>query len=130
MRVMVIGKASRSSEAGVMPPQEDMEWMIRFNEAMLKAEILKSADGLKPSWSGKRVRFPRGGGPLVTDGPFAATRRPIAGYWVWDLKSTGEALEPRWQRGRLGRCPGVLDTRRPGDQPAGTYVNRTTPSPT
>lgn len=99
MRVMVIMKASRSSEAGVMPRQEDMERMIRFNEEMLKAGILKSADGLKPSRFGKRVTFRPGGGTSVTEGPFAATRELIAGYWVWDVKSMDEALE--W----LKRCP-------------------------
>ncbi len=106
MQVMVIIKATRSSEAGVMPGQEDMEKMIRFNEEMLQAGILKSADGLKPSRFGKRVTFRRGGATSVTEGPFAATKELIAGYWIWDVKSMDEALE--WVK----RCPDPM----PGEE--------------
>ncbi len=106
MQVMVIMKATRSSEAGVMPSQEDMARMIRFNEEMVAAGILKSADGLKPSRFGKRVRFLQGGGTAVTDGPFGATRELIAGYWVWEVKSMDEALE--WVK----RCPDPM----PGEE--------------
>lgn len=106
MRVMVIVKASRSSEAGVMPSQADMARMIRFNEEMLAAGILKSADGLKPSRFGRRVTFHRGGGKAVTEGPFAEPQELIAGYWVWDVSSMDEALE--WVK----RCPDPM----PGEE--------------
>ena len=106
MQVMVIIKATRSSEAGVMPGQEDMEKMIRFNEEMLQAGILKSADGLKPSRFGKRVTFRRGGATSVTEGPFAATKELIAGYWIWQVKDMDEALA--WLR----RCPDPM----PGEE--------------
>jgi hypothetical protein len=106
MRVMVIVKASRSSEAGVMPSQADMERMIRFNEAMLAAGILKSADGLKPSRFGRRVTFRRSGEKAVVEGPFAEPHELIAGYWVWDVSSMDEALE--WVK----RCPDPM----PGEE--------------
>ena len=99
MQVRVIMKASRSSEAGAMPRAEDMERMIRFNEKMVAAGILKSADGLKPSRFGKRVTFHVDGGRSVVDGPFANPKELIAGYWIWEVKSMDEALE--WAR----RCP-------------------------
>jgi hypothetical protein len=106
MRVMVIVKASRSSEAGVMPSQADMERMIRFNEEMLAAGILKSADGLKPSRFGRRVTFLRDGEKAITEGPFAETRELVAGYWVWDVASMDEALA--WVK----RCPDPM----PGEE--------------
>jgi hypothetical protein len=93
MRVLVILKATKSSEAGAMPRQEDIEKMVRFNEEMVKAGILKSADGLKPSKFGKRVKFRGNGKPSVTDGPFAETKELIAGFWLWEVKSMDEALE-------------------------------------
>jgi hypothetical protein len=92
MRVMVILKATPNSEAGVMPKTEDIEAMIRFNEEMVKAGILKSADGLKPSKFGKRVTF-RKGKKSFTDGPFAETKELVAGYWIWEVKSMDEAIE-------------------------------------
>ena len=73
--------------------------MIRFNEEMVKAGILKSADGLKPSKFGKRVTFRANGKKSFTDGPFAETKELIAGYWIWEVKSMDEALE--WAK----RCP-------------------------
>lgn len=99
MRVMVILKATSNSEAGQMPTTEDMERMIRFNEEMVNAGILKSADGLKPSKFGKRVTFHPKGKKSVTDGPFAETQELIAGYWIWEVKSMDEAME--WAL----RCP-------------------------
>jgi len=99
MRVIVILKATADSEAGVMPPQEDIATMIGFNEEMVKAGILKSADGIKPSKFGKRVTLRRQSKPSVTDGPFAETKELIAGFWIWDVKSMDEALE--WAQ----RCP-------------------------
>jgi len=99
MRVLVILKATRNSEAGVMPSQADIEAGIRFNEEMTKAGILKAADGLKPSKSGKRVSLRAHRKPSVTDGPFAETKELVAGYWLWEVKSMEEALE--WAQ----RCP-------------------------
>ena len=99
MRVMVIVKASPKSEAGVMPTEKDFAAMGRFNEELVKAGIMKSGDGLKPSRFGKRVTFKPGGKKSVSDGPFAATRELIAGFWLWEVKSMDEALE--WVK----RCP-------------------------
>ncbi len=93
MRVMVILKATPNSEAGVMPRMEDIEKTIRFNEEMVKAGILKGADGLKPSKFGKRLRFRPHRKPSVTDGPFAETKELVAGYWIWEVKSMEEAME-------------------------------------
>jgi hypothetical protein len=93
MRVMVIMKSTAESEAGAMHGKEDMEKMIAFHEVMVKAGVLKDADGLKPSKFGKRVRFRRNGKPSITDGPFAETKELIAGYWVLEVKSMDEALE-------------------------------------
>lgn len=106
MRVMVIMKASPNSEAGVMPRKEDFERMIRYNEELVKAGIMKSGDGLKPSKFGKRVTFRTNGKMSVTDGPFAETKELIAGYWMWEVKSMDEALE--WVK----RCP----TPMPGEE--------------
>ena len=99
MRVMVIMKATPNSEAGVMPVEKDFERMIRYNEELVKAGIMKSGDGLKPSKFGKRVTFRSNGKLSVTDGPFAETKELIAGYWLWEVKSMDEALE--WVK----RCP-------------------------
>jgi hypothetical protein len=99
MRVMVILKATASSEAGLMPASADIEAGIRFNEEMVKAGILKGADGIKPSRFGKRVTVRRHGKPSITDGPFAETKELVAGYWLWEVKSMDEALE--WAK----RCP-------------------------
>jgi len=99
MRVLVILKATANSEAGVMPSKDDIERGIRFNEEMVKAGILKAADGLKPSKFGKRVSLRAHRKPSVIDGPFAETKELIAGYWLWEVKSMDEALE--WAQ----RCP-------------------------
>lgn len=96
MRVLVIMKATKNSEAGVMPRKEDMEKMIGFHEELVKAGVLKAADGLKPSKFGKRVKFRGNGKPTVTDGPFAETKELVAGYWLFEVKSMDEALE--WVR--------------------------------
>lgn len=98
MKVMVIVKASRASEAGELPGREFLTEMGNFNEALANAGILLSMDGLHPSSKGKRVRF-SGRQRTVTDGPFAETKELIAGYWVWQVKSMDEAVE--WAR----RCP-------------------------
>ena len=93
MRVLVILKATAKGEAGVMPSMEDIQRGISFNEEMLKAGILKSADGIKPSKFGKRVVLRRNSKPSITDGPFAETKELIAGFWIWEVKSMDEALE-------------------------------------
>ncbi|NMO15097.1 YciI family protein [Pyxidicoccus fallax] len=105
MRVMVIIKATKNSEAGVMPDEKLMTDMGRFNEELVKAGIMLAGDGLHPSRRGKRVRF-SGGKKTVIDGPFAETKELIAGYWIWQVKSMDEAVE--WVR----RCPDPM----PGEE--------------
>ena len=104
MRVKVIVKATKTSEAGLRPgdPVFDklLEEMGAFNEELVKAGVLLAADGLHPSSKGKRVRFPRADRQrTVVDGPFAETKELIAGYWMWQVRSMDEAIE--WVR----RCP-------------------------
>ncbi|HEY4583286.1 MAG TPA: YciI family protein [Lysobacter sp.] len=101
MRVMVLVKASPSSEAGVMPEAELFEAMGRFNAELAKAGVLLAGDGLKPSSQGVRVRF-SGAARRVHDGPFAETRELVAGYWLWQVRSMDEAIE--WVR----RCPNPM----------------------
>lgn len=98
MRVMVIVKATKNSEAGIMPTEKLLTEMGKFNEELVKAGIMLAGDGLHPSSKGKRVRF-AGGKKTVLDGPFAETTELIAGYWIWQVKSMEEAVE--WVR----RCP-------------------------
>lgn len=92
MRVMVIVKASKDSEAGVLPSRELIEAMGKYNEELVKAGIMLAADGLGPSSKGKRVKF-SGDLRVVTDGPFAETKELIAGYWIWQVKSMDEAVD-------------------------------------
>jgi hypothetical protein len=92
MRVMVIVKASKESEAGVMPSQKLLAEMGKFNEELVKAGIMLEGEGLHPSSKGKRVKF-SGGKRIVTDGPFAETKELVAGYWLWKVKSIDEAVE-------------------------------------
>lgn len=100
MRVMVIVKASKNSEAGILPSQKLLADMGRFNEELVNAGIMQSGDGLKPSSAGKRVRFTGNGGQrTVYDGPFAETKELVAGFWVWKVASIQEAVD--WVR----RCP-------------------------
>ena len=98
MRVMVIVKATKNSEAGVMPSEKLFADMGKFNEELVKAGVMLAGDGLQPSRKGKRVRF-SGGKKTVIDGPFAETKELVAGFWIWQVKSMDEALE--WVR----RCP-------------------------
>jgi hypothetical protein len=95
---MVIVKASKDSEGGVMPSQELLTAMGKFNEELVKAGVMLAGDGLHPSSKGKRVRF-SGTKRTVIDGPFAETKELIAGYWLWQVRSMDEAVE--W----LKRCP-------------------------
>ncbi len=98
MRVMVIGKANKDTEAGVMPTREMWEAMEQFNEELVKAGIVLVAEGLMPSSTGVRVRF-SGKDRIVTDGPFAETKELMAGYSIWQVKSMEEAID--WVK----RCP-------------------------
>src|ERR1700692_2088853 len=92
MRVMVIVKANKNTEAGIMPSTDILTAMGKFNEELVKAGVLLAADGLQASSKGKRVKF-SGQQRTVTDGPFAETKELIAGYWLWQVKSIDEAVE-------------------------------------
>jgi hypothetical protein len=98
MRVMVIIKADKDTEAGVMPSEQLLKEMGTFNEELVKAGVMLAGEGLKPTSEGKRVRF-SGDKRTVIDGPFAETKELIAGYWIWKVKSMDEAVE--WVK----RCP-------------------------
>ena len=92
MRVMVIVKGNRDSEAGVLPNQQLLAAMGKYNEELVKAGVMLAGEGLHPSSKGKRVRF-SGGKHTVTDGPFAETKELIAGFWLWQVRSMDEAVE-------------------------------------
>jgi len=92
MRVMVIGKATKESEAGVMPKQKGLEDMGKFHEELVKAGMLLAFGGLQPSSKGKRVRF-SGDKRTVIDGPFPESKELIAGYSIWQVRSMEEAVE-------------------------------------
>ncbi len=98
MRCLVMVKANKNSEAGVMPSEELFSAMGKFNEELIKAGVLLAAEGLQPSSKGKRVQF---SGPkrTVVDGPFTETKELVAGFWLWQVRSMEEAVE--WVK----RCP-------------------------
>ena len=98
MRFMIIIKANRDTEAGVMPSTELLAAMGQYNEELVKAGIMLAGEGLQPSSKGARVRF-SGDKRTVIDGPFAETKELIAGFWLWQVKSKEEAIE--WVK----RCP-------------------------
>lgn len=98
MRFMVFVKATKDSEAGVMPSEELLAAMARYNEELVKAGVLVDGNGLQPSSKGARVRF-SGDRRTVIDGPFAETKELVAGYWIFEVASKEEAIE--WVR----RCP-------------------------
>jgi hypothetical protein len=98
MRVMVIVKASKDSEAGALPDEKILTEMGTFNEELVKAGVMLAGEGLHSSAKGKRVRF-SGSRRTVVDGPFAETKELIAGYWIWKVNSMEEAVE--WVK----RCP-------------------------
>jgi hypothetical protein len=98
MKVMVIVKATKNSEQGVMPSEKLLTEMGKFNEELVKAGIMLAGDGLHPSGKGKRIQF-SGNQRKVVDGPFPQTKELVAGYWVWQVRSMDEAVE--WAR----RCP-------------------------
>jgi hypothetical protein len=101
MRVMVMVKATKDSEAGLMPSTELLEAMGKFNEQLVNAGIMLSGDGLKPSSQGKRIGFD-GAGRTVIDGPFAETGELVAGFWIWQVRDMAEAVE--WVK----RCPNPM----------------------
>jgi hypothetical protein len=92
MRFMILVKADKNSEAGVMPSQELLTSMMKFNEELVNAGVMLAGEGLQPSSKGARARFSNGKW-TITDGPFAETKELIAGYWMWKCKSKEEALE-------------------------------------
>ena len=98
MRVMVLLKANKDTEAGVMPSEQLLADMGRYNEELVKAGIMLAGEGLHPSSKGKRVKF-SGATRRVIDGPFTETKELIAGFWIWKVKSLDEAVE--W----IKRCP-------------------------
>ena len=98
MRFMVIVKATKDSEAGVMPSEQLLAEMGKFNEELANAGVMLAGEGLQPSSKGTRVTF-KGKERIVTDGPFSETKELVAGYWVWQVKSKQEAID--WVK----RCP-------------------------
>jgi hypothetical protein len=105
MKVMVIVKATASSEAGAMPSEELLAAMGKYNEQLVEAGIMLAGDGLHPSAKGKRIKF-SGSERTVIDGPFTETKELVAGYWLWQVRSMEEAVE--WAR----RCPDPM----PGEE--------------
>ncbi|MCY1076303.1 YciI family protein [Archangium lansingense] len=101
MKVMVLVKATKDSEAGVMPSTELLTEMGKYNEELVKAGIILAGEGLHPSSKGARVRF-SGDKRTVIDGPFTETKELIAGFWMWQVKSMEEAIE--WVK----RCPNPM----------------------
>jgi len=102
---MIFVKATKNSEAGVMPSQELLTAMLKYNEELMKAGVMLGGEGLHPSSKGTRVQF-SGNKRTVTDGPFAETKELVAGYWLWKCKSKEEAIE--WVK----RCPNPM----PGEE--------------
>ena len=101
MRVMVLVKATKDSEAGVMPSKELLTEMGKFNEELVKAGVMLAGEGLHPSSKGARVKF-SGDMRTVVDGPFTETKELIAGFWLWQVRSMDEAIE--WVK----RCPNPM----------------------
>ncbi|HOY23755.1 MAG TPA: YciI family protein [Cellvibrio sp.] len=101
MKVIVMVKATKSSEAGIMPSTELLTAMGNYNEELVKAGIMLAGEGLKPSSQAVRVHF-SGKDRIVTDGPFTETKELIAGFWMWNVKSMEEAIE--WVK----RCPNPM----------------------
>ena len=104
MRYMIIVKATKDSEAGVMPDEKLLKDMMKYNEELVKAGVMQAGEGLHPSSKGARVKF-SGKNRTVIDGPFAETKELVAGFWMWNVKSREEAIE--WVK----RCPNPM----PGD---------------
>ena len=104
MRYMIIVKATKDSEAGVMPDEKLLKDMMKYNEELVQAGVMQAGEGLHPSSKGARVKF-SGKNHTVIDGPFAETKELVAGFWMWNVKSREEAIE--WVK----RCPNPM----PGD---------------
>ena len=104
MRYMIIVKATKDSEAGVMPDEKLLKDMMKSNEELVQAGVMQAGEGLHPSSKGARVKF-AGKNRTVIDGPFAETKELVAGFWMWNVKSREEAIE--WVK----RCPNPM----PGD---------------
>lgn len=102
MRVMVIIKANKDSETGVMPSQELLTAMGNFNEELVKAGVMQAGEGLQPSSKGARVKF-SGTRRTVVDGPFTEAKELIAGFWIWKVNSMAEAID--WVK----RCPNPME---------------------
>jgi hypothetical protein len=92
MRVLVMVKANKDSEAGVMPTEKLLTEMGKFNEELVKAGVMLAGEGLHPSAKGKRIKF-SGGKQTMTDGPFTETKELVAGFWLWQVRSIEEAVE-------------------------------------
>lgn len=103
MRVMVMVKATNESEAGKMPSTELLAAMGQYNEELVKAGVMQAGEGLHPSAKGKRVRF-SGAKRTVIDGPFSETKELVAGYWLWQVESMGDAVA--WVK----RCPNPMES--------------------
>lgn len=101
MKVMVMIKASKESEAGIMPSEQLLTEMMKYNEELVKAGVMLAGEGLHPSSKGKRVKF-SGSKRIVTDGPFAETRELVAGFWIWRVTSMDQAIE--W----IKKCPNPM----------------------
>ena len=101
MRFMIIVKATKDSEAGILPDEKLLTEMGKFNEELVQAGVMLAGEGLQPSSKGARVKF-SGNTRTVTDGPFAETKELIAGFWLWQVKSREEAIE--WVK----RCPNPM----------------------
>ncbi|RZU02471.1 YciI family protein [Rivibacter subsaxonicus] len=101
MKFMILVKATKDSEAGVMPSEQLLTAMGKYNEELVKAGVMLAGEGLHPSSKGARVRF-SGAGRTVIDGPFAETQELVAGFWLWEVKSLAEAIE--WVK----RCPNPM----------------------
>jgi hypothetical protein len=98
MRFMILVKANKNTEAGVMPTENELAEMMKFNEKLVKAGVMLAGEGLHASVKGARVKF-QGKQRIVTDGPFTETKELICGYWIWKVKSREEAIE--WVK----QCP-------------------------
>ena len=101
MKVMVLVKATKDSEAGILPTQTLLADMGKFNEELVKAGVMLAGEGLRPSTQGKRVQF-SGRNRTVIDGPFTETKELVAGFWLWQVRSIDEAVE--WVK----RCPNPM----------------------
>ncbi|HXZ49554.1 MAG TPA: YciI family protein [Usitatibacter sp.] len=104
MRFMVMVKATKDSEAGVMPDEKLLADMGRFNEELVKAGVMLAGEGLQPSSKGARVRFSADGKRTVVDGPFAETKELVAGFWIWKVRSRQEAID--WAKRSPSPFPG------------------------